>query len=103
MTNPTWLPAAASTIMPASTASPIASWRPKNPLPPRLIDTTRQPWVRAQRTALATSPSKTWMTLSVARIGTSVAAVATPWNPLPSPWPTITLAVDVPCPGLGAG
>ena len=63
---------------PASTASSMASWRPKKPLPPRLIDTTWQPCVRAQRTALATSLSKTWTTLSVARIGTSVAPVATP-------------------------
>ena len=83
--EPDLFPAAAITIIPASTASWIASASPKKPLPPRLIDTTWHPTLRAQRTALATSESKTCTTLSVARIGTSGARRGDPLEPRPSP------------------
>ena len=58
---------------------------------------TWQPTLRAWSTAFATSLSKSCTTLSVARMGTRVAALPIPTMPVASsPRPAITLAVEVP-------
>jgi hypothetical protein len=96
VTNPTSLPAAAMTIIPDSTAVLIASrTAPANPTPPRLIETTSQPARRARSIAMATSPSKTWTTLLIARSGTSATPGAAPWIS-PGERPAMTLPVAVP-------